>query len=115
MSMVQQLYDITLALKNHLQQIPVEEQQDEYISQIHQLLNRRQDLIQQLKGVYTEEERRLGKKIVEYNQEIAGLLQAFTENIQQRFRQVKQSQKVIQQYNRNQSQSIDGMFFDKRK
>ncbi|TCS83303.1 hypothetical protein [Tepidibacillus fermentans] len=118
MNLVEQIYQITIQLYQHLQKEPNKDKREEYIAQIQNYLDQREKLIDELKGKteYTDEEKELGKKIVGYNQAIDLLLERIYRSIEADVRQTKERKKLHQTYNNPyQGLSVDGMFFDKRK
>ncbi len=114
MNLLQQLLDKTEELINYLQKTPSEEEREAYIAHIEKLLDQRESLIQQLNGGYTEEEKVIGHKIVQLNQEVDALMKDFFTTLQDNLRKLKHNKKVYQRYNQYQP-TADGMFFDKRK
>jgi len=117
-NLVEQIYQVTMQLFQHLQQEPKEEDRDVYIATIQSFLDQREKLIDELKEKtsYTDEEKDLGRKIVDYNHSIDLMLERFYRLIEADVRHISERKKIHQRYNvPNQGYSIDGMFFDKRK
>lgn len=116
MNTVQQLLGVSQQLYTHLNHSIEEVDRDEYIETIFQLLDERQSLIDNLSGEYSEEEKELGKQIVQLNQKI-------DQRLQEKLRFLKQELETFQQNKRRREQytnlykhiSIDGMYFDKKK
>lgn len=116
MSTVQQLLDVSQQLYDHLNHSIENVDRDEYIDTITQLLDKRQSLIDNLSGEYSEEEKKLGKQIIQLNEIIS-------QRLQEKLRFFKQELEVFQQNKRRREQyanpykhmSIDGMYFDKKK
>ncbi|WP_339060483.1 hypothetical protein [Tepidibacillus marianensis] len=118
MNLVEQIYQVTMQLYQHLQNEPGREEREEYIAKIQSFLNQREKLIDELKEKteYTEEEKEVGKTIVGYNQSIDLMLERFYRLIEKDVRQTNERKKIHQRYNDpSQGFSVDGMFFDKRK
>lgn len=116
MNTVQQLLDVSQQLYDHLNHSMENVDRDEYIDTISQLLEKRQSLIDRLSGEYSEEEKKLGKQIVQLNEKI-------NQRLQEKLRFFKQELETFQQNKRRREQytnpyrhvSIDGMYFDKKK
>lgn len=75
MNTVQQLLDVTQQLYNHLEHSIENVDRDEYIDTITRLLDKRQSLMDSLSGEYSEEEKKLGKQIIQLNEKIDERLQ----------------------------------------
>ena len=99
MNTVQQLLDVSQQLYTHLNHSIEEVDRDEYIETIFQLLDERQSLIDNLSGEYSEEEKELGKQIVQLNQKI-------DQRLQEKLRFLKQELETFQQNNIQTSTSI---------
>lgn len=113
MSSVKQYYDETVELLSFLKGGGNRDKRIEYISSS---IERRQELVEQMKPPYTEYEMELGKKSIVLEKELQALLQAEKQLIQKditSFAKHKQSRdKYINPYK---SLNFDGMFYDKRK
>lgn len=116
MSAVQALYDITKQLAEQLQKNVAKSERDSYIEQLQNILEKREDLIENVKPPYTTNEKKLGTEIVEMNKEISMQLTKVKKEVQYDILQLKKKKSSNNKYvNPYQSLSIDGMFYDKRK
>lgn len=114
-SIVQEILEVTQQLKNQLEKNPNDQEQDQYITSINELLNKREDLLKGLPKEYTEQEKALGRTIVQLNRDVDVLLQRFFSEIQKDLRQAKNNKMVFNKYQQRSFITADGMFFDKRK
>jgi flagellar protein FliT len=115
-SVVSELYSVTKELYELLEQPTSKEKRDETIEAIQRLLSQRDELIQQLRPPYSEEEQELGMQMVSLNEAIAEKLQQLKQQIQQDLKAIKQKKMANQNYmNPYQSLAIDGMFYDKKR
>ena len=115
MPIVQEILEVTQQLKNQLEKQATEQEQDQYITSINELLNKREGLLKGLPKEYTEQEKALGRTLVQLNRDIDVLLQRFFLEIQKDLRQAKNNKMVFNKYQQRNFIAADGMFFDKRK
>lgn len=113
MSIVEQLYEITLRLDGILDMFPEKEKREEYINNINQLLDERAEIIKLVPKSLTTEEIKLGLEVNKLNHEIGIKLDNLFSEIKMDISNIKKTQQVNDKY--NQTYSFDGMFFDKRK
>jgi len=126
-SIVKALYQITLDFLQYLQTEPEKEEREVYIEQVMRYLDQRDVLISYLQGQdsssfnidskrYTDEEKQLGAKIVQYNQMIEERLKTQLGNIEIDLVQIRNKKNNQKKYaNPYENVAADGMFFDKRK
>ena len=127
-SIVKALYQITLDFLQFLQTVPDKEEREAYIEQIVRYLNQRDVLISYLQGQdasstntgdfnrYTNEEKQLGAKIIQYNQMIDQRLRQQLALIEADLSQIRNKKNNQKKYaNPYENVAADGMYFDKRK
>ncbi|SES71340.1 flagellar protein FliT [Salinibacillus kushneri] len=116
MSVVKELHKITSEFYNFLYQQDLDRDQEDLLQSMTDFLNKRENIMNQVKPPYSDEEKQLGKEIVSMDREIET-------SIQKQFAQLKGSMKQIQTQKRNNQKyinpyqnvsTVDGMFFDKR-
>jgi flagellar protein FliT len=117
MSIVRQLFDVTSKLHDLLSSgIIQQEQRDEVIEKIEQLLSERDVMFPLLKGPFSEEDKLIGKEIIELNSVIDEKLPLLKAEILKDINKVKKSKSSNEKYtNPYKNVSFDGMFFDKKK
>jgi flagellar protein FliT len=112
-SQVEKLHEVTKELYQLVDQ--QSEKRDELIQSVQHLLDKRELLINDLKGPYSAEEQVLGKEIVELNQVINTRFEQIKSNIKNDLSVTKTKKTTNKHYaNPYKSVNIDGMFFDKR-
>lgn len=117
MSVVTALFQVTKELRD-LVCAPVQaEKREETIEAIERLLAQREELLRELRPPYNEEEQRLGRQIVQWNQEIDAQLRKLKEQIQRDLAMIRQKKMANHRYINpyEQSLTIDGMFYDKKR
>jgi flagellar protein FliT len=117
MSVVNQIYTVTSTLHDLITDETFRhDNRDEVIEKIEQLLSKRQELLPHLEGPFSEEEKVLGRRIVELNKVIDEKLPLFKAEIQKDMNKVKKQKSSNEIYtNPYKNVSFDGMFFDKKK
>lgn len=89
---------------------------DVRIEKIHNLLDQREELLTKFQPPFSQQEKELGKQLVELNQQVEQLLQKQKQEIQQDLKQLHIQKETNHKYmNPYESLSIDGVFYDKRK
>ncbi|MFC4182436.1 flagellar protein FliT [Saccharococcus thermophilus] len=117
MSVVTELFHLTKELRD-LVCAPVQaEKRGETIETIKRLLAEREELLRELRPPYSEEEQRLGRQIVLWNQEIDAQLRELKRQIQRDLTMIRQKKIANHHYVNpyGQSLAIDGMFYDKKR
>ena len=116
MSIVSELLDITKAMVKLLREPIEKEKRDGVIEQIEQLLEKREQLLQHLPNVLTDEQKQTGKELLALDREANELLHQLKQQIQQDLKQMKQTKEAAHRYHDlYEPLSIDGMFYDKRR
>lgn len=115
MSPVQAFYEATKRLL-HLLESNKPDGRDERIVLIEELLSERESLIRKIQSPYSDEEKELGKQLIQLNQKVTALLTREKTAIQKDLKQLNVKKESTNKYiNPYQSLSTDGMFYDKRK
>ncbi|MGD6804716.1 flagellar protein FliT [Rossellomorea aquimaris] len=115
MNNVQQCCNITEKLVK-LVKSPYEAQRDEIIAEVESLLKQRQAVMADMKGPYSEEEKKLGKQILVWNSEIERGLANLRNDIKRNMNSVAKKKTSAKKYtNPYESMQFDGMFYDKKK
>jgi flagellar protein FliT len=117
MSLVQQIYEVTSKLYELLQIVITDQNhRDKVINEVENLLEIRQQLLSDLKGPFSEEEKELGQQIIEFNKVIDEKLDQLKLDVQTDMNKVKKQKTSNEKYvNPYKNVSFDGMFFDKKK
>lgn len=117
MNRLDTLYDVTIKLRELLDQPVKETNREEIIAGVQLLLNERELVIKDIVKPYTEEEMIIGKKIIPIDQEIQKKTEQLFTQLKTEIRNVKK-QKVSNQKYADPYQSLanyDGAFLDKKK
>lgn len=89
---------------------------DEKISKVQSLLNRRDELLKLIQPPFTPQEKEVGKRLVELDQQVKLLLGKHKKDIMQDIKRAKMKKQSNQKYtNPYESMGVDGIFFDKQK
>ena len=79
-------------------------------------LDQREELLKSIQPPFTEQEKELGKQLVELDQQVKQLLQKQKQEIQQDIKQLHMKKESNQKYtNPYESMPVDGLFYDKQK
>lgn len=99
----------------HLKQGIPENNSDNYLKKLEDLFNERDKLVKQINPPTTEEEKKLGNKVKQINQEIEQLTKEMYRSVQQKITKMKKKQQTSNTYaNPYEGFSVDGMFYDER-
>jgi flagellar protein FliT len=117
MSVATALFHVTKELRDLVCAPISSEKREETIETIERLLAERDELLQNLRPPYSEEEQRLGRQIVAWNREIEEHLQAIKRQIQRDLAMVREKRRANAHYTNpyEQSLAMDGMFYDKKR
>jgi flagellar protein FliT len=116
MSAVEQLHDMTSRIYQKVKQPSQGKDREQLITEITSFLDEREELLRKVKPPYSEEELKLGKELVQMDQDIQASLQSLMTNLKSTMRQLQNQKKNNTKY-RNPYQNVgtsDGMFFDKK-
>ncbi|MFC4322481.1 hypothetical protein [Litchfieldia salsa] len=114
---VEKLYRDTKQLIQLLENPVPKEDRDDYIANIEQMLESREQLMDKLNPPYTEEEMRLGKELIDDQKIIDEKFKMIKSQIQTDLNQLSKTKESNNKYT-NPYQSLsngDGMFFDRKK
>ena len=115
MSELQSLYDTTVELIELLEKESALDR-DEKINNVEQLLQKREGFMNSIKPPFSEDEKQVGKKLIELNQKLTTLLQKEKGAIQKDMNHLKKQKQSSEKYtNPYDSLMTDGVFYDKRK
>ncbi|MFB5166843.1 flagellar protein FliT [Parageobacillus toebii] len=117
MSVVTALFHVTKELRDLVCAPVSSEKREETIETIERLLAQRDELLRELRPPYSGEEQRLGRQIVQWNQEIEEHLRELKRQIQRDFAMVREKRRANTHYTNpyEQSLAMDGMFYDKKR
>ncbi|MCM3162329.1 flagellar protein FliT [Metabacillus litoralis] len=116
MDAVKKLYEVSAELLSLLEKGATSEERDEFIHQIEAYLEDREKLIKATQPPYTTEQKTIGMQLIEVNKKIDQKLTIFKNEIQSDLRKL-QNNKVSQEkyHDPYQTDTISGLFYDKRK
>jgi flagellar protein FliT len=117
MSVVTALFHLTKELRDLVCAPVPAEKREETIETIERLLAERDELLRELRPPYSGEEQRLGRQIVQWNQEIEEHLRELKRQIQRDLAMVREKRRANTHYTNpyEQSLAMDGMFYDKKR
>jgi flagellar protein FliT len=112
-SAISQLYQLTLDL---IQLFESDQDRDGKIEKIESLLSQREELLKQMVPPYSNEEKQIGKNIIQLDSKLSDLLLAEKISIQKDIKALQSKKESNFKYvNPYQSLATDGVFYDKRK
>lgn len=113
--MIQAFHDLTAELLAVLEDRMIAEREDK-IERITELIDRRDEVIAQIKPPFTAAEQQVGRRTMLLNQQVDSLLKLQKQEIQRDILEINKKKNSSNKYmNPYESLSIDGMFYDKRK
>ena len=110
------VYDVTVKLKELLEQAIPAKDREEVITELNALIAERGKWMDQLKPPYTDEEKELGEKIYSLNMGIESKMQQLFSDLKVEMKQVQKQKKTKESYTnpyRNVHTS-DGTFMDSK-
>jgi flagellar protein FliT len=114
MKAIQSLQEATHQLIGLLQQDHLD--RDVRIEKIQSLLDQREEILKSIQPPFTQQEKELGKQLVELDQQVKQLLQKQKQEIQRDLKQLHMKKESNQKYtNPYESLPVDGLFYDKQK
>lgn len=117
MNRLQPLYDVTVQLKNVLDQDITAKNRGSVIEKVNELVEKRGQFMNDLTEPYTEEEKRLGQQLVPLNEDIQVSMNQLFHQLKAEMKQVKKQKKSNRTYTNpyENVQAMDGMFMDSKK
>ncbi|GAB3056958.1 flagellar protein FliT [Virgibacillus ainsalahensis] len=117
MNRLQPLYDVTLQLKEVIDQEITSQNRDTIVEQVNQLVEQRGYHMKELTPPYTQEEKYLGEKLIELNVPIQQSMNQLFAQLKEEMKQVKKQRKSNRKYINPYAnvRTMDGMFMDSKK
>lgn len=117
MNTLMELFSITKKLYDHVQTpLPQGDDRDAYLEEISELLKRRQELISDVGAPQTEQEKRIARTLIDFNEKLTRRLTVIQGEIGQDLNRIKQKKSTGRQYeNPYSGRTSDGVFFDSKK
>lgn len=116
MSQLQKVYEITVELKELLDQDITSKNREQAIDRLNELIEARGKWMEQIQPPYSDEEKLLGEKIYSLNTTIQDKMQQLFKDLKLEMRQVQKQKKSKESYT-NPYKSVhvsDGTFMDSR-
>ncbi|KGP91391.1 flagellar protein [Pontibacillus chungwhensis BH030062] len=117
MSQLDQLHEVTSELYKHVQQPPKSIEREDFIEKLSELLDKRERLIKDLEGPYTDEEHEKGQEIIRMNGVVDNRVSFHMKQLKTEIAHMKKRKTSNQRYT-NPYQNVstyDGTFLDKKK
>ncbi|WP_284139273.1 MULTISPECIES: flagellar protein FliT [unclassified Virgibacillus] len=117
MSSVKQVYDVTLELKQVLDQHITAKNRPAVIEEVNALIEKRGMMMEMIQHPFSDEDQRIGQELIQLNNLIQQQMQILFDALKSEMKQVKKQKKSNHSYINPYSsvQSFDGMFMDKKK
>ncbi|WP_077214798.1 hypothetical protein [Bacillus dakarensis] len=114
MNKFQEIYDLTLIISDILKNTGNKDR-DHLIEEVTSLINKRQVMLDQLQPSYSDQEKLLGTKIAELDQENNKLLKMVLNEIKRDLTNLKKRKSTQNRYENSYARVYnDGVFLDKR-
>lgn len=116
MKQIEMLYDLTIKLDQILTQPITLKNRDEVIASVTALINERGKYMTNMTPPFTEEEKKMGKEIIERNEKIKWKMNQLFEELKQDMKQVKKQKASSRSYINPYGtiQTTDGMYLDSK-
>ncbi|MBR3117983.1 flagellar protein FliT [Oceanobacillus profundus] len=117
MNRAEPVYELTMQMKQLLNQEITGKTRESIIEQLTALITQRGIAMKALNPPYTEAEKQLGKELMQVNEEIQSKMQMLFLDLKKEMKQVKMQKKSNQSYTNpyKNVQTMDGMFMDSKK
>lgn len=117
MNRLQPIYDLTIELKNRLDEPISAKSREAVIIDLNRLLIKRGVEMENLSAPFSAEEQNLGEKLVPINEAVQKKMQVMFNGLKTEMKQVKKQKKSNQSYTNpyRSVQAMDGMFMDRKK
>ncbi|MDY0408910.1 flagellar protein FliT [Virgibacillus soli] len=114
---IKKLYDVTLRLKEVVEQSTTSKNRQDHIDEINKLVDERSELIKNITPPYREDETLLGKEIVALNVQIQAQMERLFQDLKLEMKQVKKQKKSNESYINpyKHIQTLDGLYMDRKK
>lgn len=116
MSVVKELYQMTVQLKSLLEQPISAKNRQTVIGQLTNLIEQRGEHMKHMTPPFTDEEKKLGKEMVQLNAKIEQRMQSLFDELKLEMKQVKQQKKSNLSYINpyKNVQTMDGLYLDRK-
>lgn len=116
MNRLEKLYEITIQLKEILDQEITSNERGAVIEQVNKLIDKRSVYLERVTPPFSEEESVIGKKLVLLNEEIQKRMLELFSDLKSEMKQVKKQRKSNMSYTNpyKNVKSPDGMFMDRK-
>lgn len=116
MNRLEKLYEVTMELKDLLDQPISSKNREDIIKQITVLIDQRGEQMEKISPPFSTEENEYGKKIIVLNQHIQSKMNQLFAELKQEMKNVKKQKKSKQTYSNpyKDVQLMDGMFLDSK-
>jgi flagellar protein FliT len=116
LSTVQELLDLNRTFYYEINRPVPKNERDQMLSIIKLFLEKRDGLINNLKGPHSSEDKQIGEQIMEYDYKIQTIFSTIKQEIQQDLSLTKKQKKSTPKFiNPYKSTLVNGVFLDKRK
>ncbi|MUV39064.1 Flagellar protein FliT [Lentibacillus sp. JNUCC-1] len=117
MHKLEDLLDVTERLAGLFGSSDTKQSREQLIDEMNQLVEERGRIMSHIQPPFTEEEKQIGKQVVELNQSIKVEMDQLFAELKTEMKQIKQLKKNNQSYTNpyQNVQTMDGMFMDSKK
>ncbi|MEJ8778811.1 flagellar protein FliT [Pseudogracilibacillus sp. ICA-222130] len=117
MKTLQALYDLSVHMLTSLEKVPDDiEEREHVIALIQTFIEKREQLVQQIQGPYSEDEMQLGKQLVKLDEQMNHKMNDLLQQIQIDMKKIKAKKKLNRSYINpyGNIKTTDGMYLDSK-
>src|SRR5699024_7667665 len=117
MKTLQALYDLSVNMLTSLEKVPVDiEEREQVVELVQSFIEKREQLLRQIKGPYSEGEMQLDKQLIHLDEQITHKMNDLLQQIQIDMKKVKEKKKLNRSYINpyGNIKTTDGMYLDSK-
>lgn len=117
MKTLQALYVLSVNMLTSLEKVPVDiEEREQVVELVQSFIEKREQLLRQIKGPYSEGEMQLGKQLIHLDEQITHKMNDLLQQIQIDMKKVKEKKKLNRSYINpyGNIKTTDGMYLDSK-
>ena len=117
MNRIQVIYDITIQLKEIVDQPITGKTREATIEKLNKVIMKKGVQMEKIKPPFSDEEHQLSKALLPLNEDVQNKMQIIFADLKTEMKQIKQQKKSNQSYTNpyKSVQTMDGMFMDQKK
>ncbi len=115
MNHLEELYEVTIGIVRVLEN-KEDNNREQTIQKIDQFISKRDAIIEKIKGPYTEEEEKIGRKVVQLNELIKVKMNELYSDVKEDMKRVKKQKELNRSYINpyGPMKTTDGLYMDRK-